>query len=169
MKNRLVKLVKIYLFLFNIHLINEDLSVVLVGQPLDIRQRADVAVHGEDAVGDDEAAAAVLALRQHPLEVRHVLVPVAELLALAQPDAVYDGGVVELVGEDGVLGPADLLEQPGVGVETRGVQDRVLAPVEFGYFLFQLLVYVLRAADESKEASVSGWTVDPMTSPPPRT
>ena len=57
--------------------------------------------------------------------------PVAELLALAQPDAVNDGGVVELVREDGVLGPADLLEQPGVGVETRGVQDRVLPPVEF--------------------------------------
>ena len=69
----------------------------------------------------------------------HVLMLVSVLFGLAQPDAVDDGGVVELVREDGVLGAEDLLEEAGVGVEAAGVQDGVLAAVELGNLALEVL------------------------------
>ncbi len=62
----------------------------------------------------------------------HVPVGVSELFGLAEPDAVDDGGVVELVGKDGVVGPQQLLEDARVGVEAAGVRDGGLATVEAG-------------------------------------
>ena len=83
------------------------------------------------------------------MEVLHVVVLVAEALGLAEPDAVDDGGVVQLVGDDGVLGPQDGLEQAPVGVEAGGVEDGVLLAHEPGDPGLQLLVDVLGAADEA--------------------
>ena len=42
-------------------LVDEHEGVVLVGEPLDVGERADVAVHGEHAVSDNQTAPAVLA------------------------------------------------------------------------------------------------------------
>ena len=92
-------------------LVDEDERLVLVGQPADLGQRADVPVHREHAVRHNQPRAVILPqssgvqgvlvthlrVRQPPLQVRHVLVLVAQLFGLAQPDAVNDGGVVELV------------------------------------------------------------------------
>ena len=78
-------------------LVYEDEGVVLLSQPLDIRQRANVPVHGEDAVRDNETTPAVLGLGQHPLQVSHVLVFVAVLLRLTQTDSINDGGVIEFI------------------------------------------------------------------------
>ena len=64
---------------------------------------------------------------------------VTVLFGLAEADAVDDGGVVELVREDGVLGAEDLLEEAGVGVEAAGVQDGVLAAVELGNLALEVL------------------------------
>ena len=90
-----------------------------------------------------------LTVSQHPLQVPHVLVLVAILLGLGESDPVDDGGVVELIGEDGVLGAADLLKQPRIGVKTGGIEDRVFASVEFGNLVLQLFVNVLGAANKS--------------------
>lgn len=43
-----------------------------------------------------------------------------------QSDAIDDGGVVELITDDGVLSRQQRLKQTRVGVETAGVQNRVL-------------------------------------------
>ena len=64
-------------------------------------------------------------------------------------DPVDDGGVVELIREDGVLRAADLLKQPRVGVKTGGIEDRVFASVELGNLVLQLFVNVLGAANKS--------------------
>ena len=74
---------------------------------------------------------------------------VAILLGLGESDPVDDGGVVELIGEDGILWAADLLKQPRVGVKTGGIEDRVLASVELGNLVLQLFVNVLGAANKS--------------------
>ncbi len=63
----------------------------------------------------------------------------SELLGLAEPDAVDDGGVVQLVGNDDVVGSEELLENSGVGVEAAGVQDCVVATVKVGYFSLEFL------------------------------
>ena len=64
------------------------------------------------------------------LQVGHVGVAVAQPAGLAQPDAVDERGVVELVGDDGVLGAEQRLEHAAVGVEAGGVQDRGLGAEE---------------------------------------
>jgi hypothetical protein len=69
----------------------------------------------------------------------HVPVSKSELLGLAEPDAVDDGGVVQLVGNDDVVGSEELLENSGVGVEAAGVQDGVVATVKVGYFSLEFL------------------------------
>jgi hypothetical protein len=59
-------------------------------------QIGDVAVHTEDAIGDDQPEAGVTGLAQLCLKVVHVTVAIAEALRLAEADAVDDGGVVQL-------------------------------------------------------------------------
>lgn len=83
------------------------------------------------------------------LQVVHVAVGVAEPLGLGEADAVDDGGVVEGVGDDRVLRTEDGLEHAAVGVEAGGVEDRVLLAEERREPLLQLLVDLLRAADEA--------------------
>jgi hypothetical protein len=74
---------------------------------------------------------------------------VDEALGLAQPDPVDDRGVVQAVGEDGVVRAQQGLEDAAVGVEAGGVQDRVLHPQEGGHPPLQLEVQGLRPADEA--------------------
>src|SRR5262249_47121930 len=107
------------------------------------------AVHGEDAVGGDELEPAVLALLQVSFQVAHVGVAVAEAPGLAQPDAVDDAGVVQLVGEDAVLVAEDGLEEPAVGVPAGAVEDGAVLAEEGGDGGLELLVQVLGAADEA--------------------
>ncbi len=94
------------------------------------------------------------------LERGHVGVVVDEALGLAQADAVDDRGVVEGVGDDGVLGPEQGFEQAAVGVEAGGVEDGVLHLEEFGDFLLELLVEVLRAADEADRGQAEAVLVE---------
>ena len=124
-------------------------GAVLLGQVADLRQRRDGAVHREDAVGHDQPEAAGLRLHELRLEVGHVGVRVDEALRLAQAHPVDDRGVVELVGDDRVVGAEERLEDAAVRVEAGGVEDRVLHPEEGGDPLLELEVQRLRAADEA--------------------
>ena len=130
-------------------LVDHHHGVVLVGQLVDLVQRADVAVHREDAVGDDDAEAVLLGGLELLLEVGHVGVGVAVALGLAEADAVDDGGVVEGVADDGVLFGEQGFEHAAVGVEAGGVEDGVLGAEELGDLLLELLMQVLAAADEA--------------------
>ena len=108
-----------------------------------------VAVHGEDAVGDDDLAARVLRFHQFRFEVCHVLVGVPVALRFAEADAVNDGGVVQGVGDDGILRPEQGLKDPAVGVEAAGEKDGVLGTEEPRDPGLELQVQVLGAADEA--------------------
>lgn len=55
---------------------------------------------------------------------------VAELLRLTQSDTINDGCMVEGIGEHCVLWRQHGLEETGVSVETRPVENRILALVE---------------------------------------
>src|SRR6056297_2831826 len=133
---------------------------VFVGQIADALQIGDGAVHGEYAVGGDQAHARVLRRAQLFLQVRHVVVSVAIALRLAQTDAVYDAGVIQRVADDGVLRSQQGLEQPAVGIETGGVEDRVLGPQEVADAAFQLLVHRLGPADEAHRCHAVAVLVD---------
>ena len=107
-----------------------------------------LAFHREDAVGDVELEARGLVFAEHPIERREVAVRRAEPLRLGQPHAVDDRGVVELVRVE----PVGLLQHGGEEALVRGpaghVQDRVVASEEGRDLGFELLVQLLRAADE---------------------
>ena len=130
--------------------VHHDQGAVLLGDVADLGQLGDVAVHAEDAVRDDELEAGPGPLRRLELglEIGHVAVLVAEALRLGEPDAVDEGGVVQLVGDDGVVLAHQGLEDGAVGVEAAGVELGVLHAEEFGQPGFQLGVDVLLPADE---------------------
>ena len=83
-----------------VRVVDHHQRVVLVGQVADARQVGDDAVHGEHAVGGDEAEPGVGRLLELRFQVGHVVVLVAEALGLAEPHAVDDAGVVQFVGDD---------------------------------------------------------------------
>ena len=130
-------------------LIDHDQRVVLLGKGADLVQRGGVAVHGEDTVGDDDAETLLLGLLEALLQLVHVGVGVAVADGLAQTHAVDDRGVVQRVGDDGVLVGEQRLEDTAVRIEAGGVEDRVLGAEVVGDGLFELLVDVLAAADET--------------------
>ncbi len=76
-----------------------------------------------------------------------MLIP--ESLRFAQADAVDDAGVIQGIADHRVLGAEDGLEQAAVGVEARGVEDRVLGAQERADAGLQFLVDGLGAADEA--------------------
>ena len=73
------------------------------------------------------------------LEVVHIAVAVAEAGGFAEAwTSVDDAGVVELVGNDGVFGVEDGLEEASVGVETGAVEDGVFSAEEGADALLEL-------------------------------
>ena len=134
--------------------VHHDQGVELIGQVADALQVGDIAIHGEYAVGGDELhlAARAAGILQLGAEVVHIVVLIAVALGLAQTHAVDDGGVVQLVGDDGVLRPQQGLEEAPVGVEAGGVEDDVVHSQEFRQLLLQLLMDGLGPADKADGA-----------------
>ena len=124
-------------------------GVVLLCQVADFVHGGDVAVHGEDAVCYDDAEALGLGLLEALLQFCHVCVGVTVAYGLAEAHAVYDGCVVEGVGDDGVFCRKERLEDTAVCVEAGGVKDGVFRMEVCRYCFFQLAVKVLLAADEA--------------------
>ena len=79
-------------------------GAVLFRQRGQLRQCADVAVHGKDAIGDDQLVTGLVLHRfQLLFGVRGILVAEDLDLGARQPGAVDDAGVVQLVGDDEVI------------------------------------------------------------------
>jgi hypothetical protein len=95
------------------------------------------------------ARTAVAGGLQLRLEVGHVGIGIAEAARLAEADAVDDRGVVERVGDDGVVFGQEGFEERAIGIEAGGEEDRVFGAEEAGEAVFKLAVEVLRAADEA--------------------
>ena len=104
----------------------------------DRRQRRDVAVHAEDAVGDDQLDPLVAVLLEMALEVVHV--------------AMLDGGVVQLVADDDVALAHQRLEDSQVGGEARLEDERRLRVLELGEPTLEVLVDRHRAGDGADRA-----------------
>lgn len=130
-------------------LIDPDEGVVLVSEVADLLEGSDITIHGEDTIGDDDSVSLVLAALELLLKIGHVHVQVSQSLSLAETNTIDDGGVVELIGDDGVLGVEEALEETSVGIEARGVEDAVLEAVELGDLALELLVEVGGTADET--------------------
>ena len=126
-------------------------GVVLLRQRSDLVEFRDEAVHREGAIGADQlgARASRVGGLQLRFQIGHVAIGIAEAFGLAQADAVDDRGVVQRVGDHGVFLAQQRLEQATVGIEAGGVEDGVLGTEERGDLRLQLLVQILRAANEA--------------------
>jgi len=131
-----------------VRVVDHDDRVVSVGEVADLSQPGEVTIHREHPVGGDEPAPCAFALGQARFELVHIAVGVAQPLGLAEADTVDDRRVVERVGDHGVLGTEQRLEQAAVGVEARVIEDRVLGAQELAQAILQALVDLLRAANK---------------------
>ena len=123
--------------------------VVLVGQFRNLVHRGYVAVHGEYAVRHDDAETLCLGELELFFKVFHVCVGITITYCFAEPYAVDDGCVVERVGDDGILVREERFEYASVRIEACGVEDGVLRTEILRNGGFELLVDVLRTADEA--------------------
>src|SRR5690606_3906198 len=80
---------------------------------------------------------------------------------LGQANAVNDRGMVEGVGDNGVLLTQQRLEETGIRIEAGGVEDRILHAEEARYLRLELLVLLLRAADEADGSHAVAIAVEP--------
>jgi len=125
--------------------------VIAVGEIADGLEVCNIAIHGEHAVGRDQnfLAAGFPRVLELGFKVFHVVVQIAVALGLAQAHAVDDGRVVQLIRNDRVLRPKQRLKQTAVGVEAGGIEDGVVGACELCDAALELLVDLLRAADEA--------------------
>lgn len=111
---------------------------VFFGQVGELVDGADVAVHGEDAVGDDEFVAGLVGdFLQELFGVGDVLVAEDFDFCSGEARAVDDGGMVELVGDDEVFLAEDGGDGSGVGGEAALEDDAGFDIFEAGDFFFQ--------------------------------
>ena len=98
-------------------LVDHQARAVALAQLADLAQRRDVALHREDAVDDDQHAAAV-ALRalEHLLELVQAVVAERAQLRAREQAAVEDRGVVAGVDDHRVAGPEQRAERADVGL-----------------------------------------------------
>lgn len=121
------------------------------GQVADAPEIGNDAIHGEHAVGGNELqpGAGCVGGLELGFQIGHVVVLIAVPLGLAQADAVDDGGVVQLIADDSVLGGEHHFEQAAIGVEAGGVENGVFGAEETADGSLQLLMDGLGAADEA--------------------
>ena len=130
-------------------LIDVDVSVIFLGEFIDLIQRSDISVHAEDSISDDHFDPSLLVGLQVFFQVGHVHVVVTGSFGFAEADAVDDGGVIEGIADNYVFGTQDGLEETSVGIETAGEQDGVLKSIVVCDGFFEFFVDILGAADEA--------------------
>ena len=141
-----------------VRVVHHHHRVILIRQVADPVEFGKIAVHREDAVGRDQTMPRRCGLLQFRLQIVHVAVAIAKALRLAEPDAVDDAGMIQLVGDDGVLRIQQRFEEPAVGVEAGAVEDGVFRAEKRAEPFFKLLVKGLRAANKA----YAGQTVAPL-------
>ena len=129
--------------------VHHNKRIVLLCEVANLVDGSHVAVHREHTVGDDDAETLFLRFLQAAFEVGHVSVCIAVTLSLAEAHAVDDAGMVERVGDDGVLCGEERFEHAAVGIKASGIENGVLSVEVVGNGCFKFLVRVLRAADEA--------------------
>ena len=129
--------------------VHHDAGAVLPGQGADLRQLGDVAAHGEHAVGDDQHAVLAVDLLQDALQLRHVVVAVAQHLTVAHLAPGVDAGVVLLVADHIVVAVHQGGDDAHVGLEAGAEGDNAVLPQELGQLRLQLQMQLQRAVEEA--------------------
>ena len=124
---------------------------VTPGERADAVEAGDAAIHGEYAVCANqlETRAGRVGGLELGLQVGQIVVFIAIASGFTQAHPVDNAGVVQGVGDNGVLRAQQRLEQTAVGVETRWVEDAGLGVEKRRQGALQRFVQALRAADKA--------------------
>jgi len=129
----------------------------------DLAQRREVAVHAENTLGNDEhIRLRVIFARpgEEPLELPEVVVRKDTDRRTAQPRAIHEAGVAELIEDDDVLRSDERGNCPERGGIAGGETERGLRALEARKRGFELGVRGLAAADESGGAGTRAITIE---------
>ena len=133
----------------------------LFGDLAERRQRAEVAVHAEHAVGDEQLALARGQVLEQSRRAASTSLCGKDLdRRAAQPAAVDDAGVVQLVGDDHVVLRQDGGNGAGVGREAALEDDHGLDLLELGKPPLQLHVDLHRAGDRPHGAGADAESLE---------
>ena len=125
-----------------------------------LRQRPEVAIHAEHAVGDEQLALTGGQSVEDPACGADVLVRKDLDRRAAQAAAVDDAGVIELVGDDDVILGQDCRHRAGVRREAALKDDDGLDLLEFRQLPFELHVHRHRAGDGAHRAGADAELLD---------
>ena len=148
--------------------VDDEAGVMLAREASDLFERRDVAIHGEHALGQDEAGPLIsLILTQKLGEMGGVAMPVAELPHAGGLAAEMHARVIEPVGEDERLGTEhglveQRLEHRGVGLEARRHHQRGRLPLERGKLGLDRRKQVEIAGDEPRGAGADAVSFGPF-------
>src|ERR1019366_1259628 len=131
-------------------------DAVLFGGFHQTRERTDIAVHGKDAVADEQLVAGnVVQFGENLFGGGHVFVREDVDLGARKAAAIDDAGVVELVGDDVVVGSEDGGDGAGVGGKPGLEHHASLDILEGGDALFELHVDAHGAGDGADGAGAN--------------
>jgi hypothetical protein len=154
-----------------VRVVDDEQGAVLVGEPPQLRELREVALHREHAVGDEPDHALVARLLPGLLEGlagrAHVAVlvdPASDALLdrRAQPHAVDDAGVIQLVGDDHVARLAQRGEERLGGGPAGDERVGRLDPEEARDRLLHVQVRRERAADEPHRSGAGAVPPQPL-------
>ena len=133
-------------------LVDHQARAVALAQLADLAQRRDVALHREDAVDDDQHAAAVVLRRAASIVLELVQAVVAERAQLGAREqaAVEDRGVVAGVDDHRVAGSEQRAERADVGLVAGREDERVLGVHPLGDLALELEVQRDRAVQQAR-------------------
>ena len=134
-----------------VRLVDEHPDVVAVRELDDLRQRGDVAVEPEQALGGDQRAAAV-GLAQPPREVLGVAVVVGERVRARELAAVHDRGMAELVVEHDLAAARERRDHAEVGQRAGAEQQPGARAAERRQALLEPPVQRHRARRDARRA-----------------
>ena len=119
------------------------------GQSHNLRQVGNISSHREHAVCDNQAAAALRNLLQLPPQVPHIVVPVAEHLAVAQLAAVVNTGVIFPVTDDVVMESNQSADDSQITLKPGGEGHHGLLMEELPQLRLQLQVHLQGPIEKS--------------------
>ena len=123
--------------------------VVLVLELHDLRELAQVAFHGEDAVHDDEFHRVLGAAAEAALQVLHVVMLEMQRFGEGEAAAVHDGSMVAVVTDNIVVPGEELRNDAGIHREAGGETQGFVLAHEFGEFFLQLDMQVQGSVQET--------------------
>ena len=129
--------------------INQDVGLILLGQTDQLRQLDNVAIHGEDPVGDNEFAGIIRAVGQLLLQNTQILVWIATHRSVGQTGTVNQTRVVELIEVQIVAAADQAGHHAQIGLVAGAEDQGGFFIEEAGQAILDLFVQVERAVQKT--------------------